>query len=94
MVFQKAVVESIRQDIIWATTRSYGIGNRLKQILQDIGYYRGKIKGSDKTWNRHRRIVCNQSRNETRGSTVTKHIYHISRKGRGYDPGQWDGSIG
>ena len=34
--FQKAF-DSIKQDIIWATLRSYGIGKRLTQILQDIG---------------------------------------------------------
>src|SRR6218665_1817814 len=33
--FQKTF-DSIKQDIIWATLRSYGIGKRLTQILQNI----------------------------------------------------------
>lgn len=34
--FQKAF-DSIKQDITWATFRSYGVGKRLTQILKDIG---------------------------------------------------------
>jgi len=32
-----STADSIKQDIIWATLRSYGIGKRLTQILQDVG---------------------------------------------------------
>ena len=34
--FQKAF-DSIKQDVTWATLRSYGVGNRLTQILKNIG---------------------------------------------------------
>src|SRR3989454_11288618 len=34
--FQKAF-DSIKLDIIWATLRSYGVGQRLVQILRDMG---------------------------------------------------------
>ena len=67
------VFDSIKQDRIWATLKSYGMGKRLTQILKDVG----ERSVSSEGWSRTRKVVSNINRCETGKPNVTMPVHYI-----------------
>ena len=76
----------IKQDLIWATLKSYGMGKRLTQILKDVG----ERSVSSEGWSRTRKVVSNINRCETGKPNVTMPVHYIPEESDGCDTRQWD----